>query len=181
MTSTIQPTTAKVLETVAVNIRYGLAKRGFHNYEALVRLLDVTDDHAINVYSGRASYTVGDLGKLAAYFGVEPSRLLNENLTVGVRDVDGLAIKCTDTSCDTYGGLHTGYQHLDPIVHKINFSFVQLSRVEEPGDPWKVYLTAPEEAYTEGQLSRLIADATAARALMRDLNAGIVPENRGGH
>ena len=43
-------------------------------------------------------------------------------------------------------------------------------RVDLPGEKWSVFLDDHADGYTEGELAQLIASATAARALIRDLN-----------
>lgn len=90
--------------------------------------------------------------------------------TVQPQPEETVSVKCDDTACDLYGSEHSFPKGLEPALHEIRFFGIEITRADQPGERWEAWLTNPEDAYTEGTLSRLIASATAARALMRDLN-----------
>lgn len=158
-------------ETIASNIRYGLSRRGKHDATALEKILGYTHVEAQKLYSGQASYTVGDLGLLAEYFGVKPSALFSENLIVAPFGTEEhVSVECHDPACDFAGRAHVFPKGMEPALHEIRFHGIEITRTDKPGEKWEAYVTNADDAYTEGELSRLIASATAARALMRDLN-----------
>lgn len=158
-------------ETLASNIRYGLSRRGHHDATGLEKILNVPHVEAQKLYSGFMSYDVGHLATLADYFGVNPSDLLDENLTVSPLGAEEhVSVECHDPACDFAGRAHVFPKGMEPALHEIRFHGIEITRNDKPGEKWEAYVTNADDAYTEGELSRLIASATAARALMRDLN-----------
>jgi hypothetical protein len=78
-------------------------------------------------------------------------------------------IDCHEPACDQFERTHETFLGLEPAVHEIAFHHVGLSKSDGERE-WRMWLTNPQDEYTEDEAAQLLRDINAAKALMHDLN-----------
>lgn len=86
-------------------------------------------------------------------------------------DLEVVAVECRDAACDFMGRDHVVPAGMEPALHEIRLTTLELSRADKAGEKWHAWLTQPEAEYGVDELTQLQADVTKALAMLRDLNA----------